>query len=84
MCSLSDSYLAEKGIKKDALMDVQEPGISIEYFCGYASFLRENLVEINQRLLTAAGCDVNSSRSQVDWPLFLKLFCIFERGQIDK
>jgi len=41
------------------------------------------LPEISRRVLIAAGLDANSSRALVDWDTFLKLYCIFDCGEVE-
>ena len=47
------------------------------------SFLSTALPEISRRVLIAAGLDANSGRALVDWDTFLKLYCIFDCGEVE-
>lgn len=71
-------------------------GIAVEFFIQTCSFLLTVLPEISRRVLIAAGksikfsltlirlgLDINSLKAQVDWDTFLKLYCIFEVGNIE-
>lgn len=42
------------------------------------------LPEIAMRILQSAGLDAYGKNAVVDWETFLKLYCIFEVGEIEK
>jgi hypothetical protein len=59
-------------------------GLSIDFFSKNCSFLSTALPEISMRVLKAAGLDTNSHKATVDWDIFLKLYCIFEEGEVKR
>jgi hypothetical protein len=59
-------------------------GLNIDFFIKNCSFLNRALPDIAHRVLKASGLDTDNSRAVVDWDTFLKLYCIFEAGSVER
>lgn len=59
-------------------------GPDLKFFIRNCTFTMTALPEISIRILQSAGLDTCAKKVTVDWDTFLKLYCIFEVGDIEK